>query len=74
MSNFYFKTRKRMIAWICAITMVVAGLTVVPKTVAADDTASEKEATAVDWSSITDWTKIDKTDLSYSITQKKGDV
>ena len=36
MSNFYFKTRKRMIAWICAITMVVAGLTVVPKTVAAD--------------------------------------
>jgi len=71
MSNFYFKTRKRMIAWICAITMVVAGLTVVPKTVAADDTASEKEATAVDWSSITDWTKIDKTDLSYSITQKK---
>lgn len=41
MSNFYFKTRKRMIAWICAITMVVAGLTVVPKTVAADDAETD---------------------------------
>lgn len=48
MNNFYFKTRKRMIAWICAITMVVAGLTVVPKTVAADDTET-------DYSSITTW-------------------
>lgn len=41
MSNFYFKTKKRMIAWICAITMVVAGLTVVPKTVAADDPGTD---------------------------------
>ena len=41
MSNFYFKTKKRMIAWICAITMVVAGLTVVPKTVAADDAETD---------------------------------
>ena len=40
MSNFYFK-KKRMIAWICAITMVVAGLTVVPKTVAADDAETD---------------------------------
>ena len=41
MSNFYFKTRKRMIAWICAITMVVAGLTVVPKTVVAGDAETD---------------------------------
>lgn len=36
MSSFYFKTKKRMIAWICAITMVVAGLAVAPKVMAAD--------------------------------------
>lgn len=54
MSNFYFKTRKRMIAWICAITMVVAGLTVVPKTVVAGDTET-------DYSTLT-WTQVGKTE------------
>lgn len=54
MSNFYFKTRKRMIAWICAITMVVAGLTVVPKTVAAGDSET-------DYSTLT-WTQVGKTE------------
>lgn len=51
MSSFYFKTKKRMIAWICAITMVVAGLAVAPKTVVADEEAG---TTAVDWSNITE--------------------
>lgn len=54
MSNFYFKTRKRMIAWICAITMMVAGLTVVPKTVAADGAET-------DYSTLT-WTQVGKTE------------
>lgn len=54
MSNFYFKTRKRMIAYICAITMVVAGLTVVPKTVVAGDTET-------DYSTLT-WTQVGKTE------------
>lgn len=54
MSNFYFKTRKRMIAWICAITMVVAWLTVVPKTVVAGDTET-------DYSTLT-WTQVGKTE------------
>ena len=69
MSSFYFKTKKRMIAWICAITMVVAGLAVAPKTVVADEEAG---TTAVDWSNITEWTQVGKTDIYYSITNTKG--
>lgn len=41
MSSFYFKTKKRMIAWICAITMVVAGLAVAPKVMAADEDSTD---------------------------------
>ena len=69
MSSFYFKTKKRMIAWICAITMVVAGLAVAPKTVVADEEAG---TTAVDWSNITEWTRVGETDIYYSITNAKG--
>ena len=69
MSSFYFKTKKRMIAWICAITMVVAGLAVAPKTVVADEKAG---TTAVDWSNITEWTRVGETDIYYSITNAKG--
>lgn len=69
MSSFYFKTKKRMIAWICAITMVVAGLAVAPKTVVADEEAG---TTAVDWSNITEWTRVGETDIYYSITNTKG--
>ena len=70
MSNFYFKTRKRMIAWICAITMVVAGLTVVPKTVAADGAETE-----TDYSSITTWEDIgffNQTDSSVYVSDVPG--
>ena len=69
MSSFYFKTKKRMIAWICAITMVVAGLAVAPKTVVADEEAG---TTAVDWSNITEWTRVGETDIYYSITNTNG--
>ena len=69
MSSFYFKTKKRMIAWICAITMVVAGLAVAPKTVVADEEAG---TTAVDWSNITEWTRVGETDIYYSITNAIG--
>lgn len=69
MSSFYFKTKKRMIAWICAITMVVAGLAVAPKTVVADEEAG---TTAVDWSNITEWARVGETDIYYSITNAKG--
>lgn len=70
MSNFYFKTRKRMIVWICAITMVVAGLTVVPKTVAADGAETE-----TDYSSITTWEDIgffNQTDSSVYVSDVPG--
>lgn len=69
MSSFYFKTKKRMIAWICAITMVVAGLAVAPKTVVADE---ETGTTTVDWSNITNWTRVGETNIYYSITNTEN--
>lgn len=49
--------------------MVVAGLAVAPKTVVADEEAG---TTAVDWSNITEWTRVGETDIYYSITNAKG--
>lgn len=49
--------------------MVVAGLAVAPKTVVADEKAG---TTAVDWSNITEWTRVGETDIYYSITNAKG--
>ena len=67
MSNFYFKTRKRMIAWICAITMVVAGLTVVPKTVVAGD--AETDYSTLTWKDIGFF---NQTDSSVHVSDGSG--
>lgn len=58
-----------MHGYVCAITMVVAGLAVAPKTVVADEEAG---TTAVDWSNITEWTRVGETDIYYSITNAEG--
>lgn len=67
MSNFYFKTRKRMIAWICAITMVVAGLTVVPKKVVAGD--AETDYSTLTWKDIGFF---NQTDSSVHVSDGSG--